>query len=152
LLAGLLLLGVFPGWVQAQVVVLVHPRSGRFVIVHDQPSPRAVARRKALEDGRGRGWKPLLANTVAGAGAMFCFRPKGGGDVRFFVAQGKASMKAAVVDARQQAITAVAGSGPVVYICGIWFNRNRYPLDSAADAPAEELRGTTSSTVTGVRG
>jgi hypothetical protein len=151
-LLAVLLLGMFPGWVHAQVVVLVHPRSGHFVIVHDQPSPRAVARRKAFEDGRGGGWKPLLANTVAGAGAMFCFRPKGGGDVRFFVAQGKASMKEAVVDARQRAITAVAGSGPVVCICGIWINRNRYPLDPAADAPAEERRGATSSTVTGVRG
>lgn len=135
LLAGLLLAFALP--THAQVVVLAHPDSGDFVVVQNRPTPRAEALHRASAKGRTGSWKPLLSSTVPGHGAMFCFRPKGG-EMRYFIAEGKATGTEAVTDARAQANAAARGTGATTGICGTWNNRNAYPLDAlpSSSAPA----------------
>ncbi len=128
-----MLAGAFPA--SAQVVVLAHPPSGDFVIVQNRPSPRTEAMQRANAKGRGAGWKPLLSSTVPGYGAMFCFRPKGG-DVRYFIAEGKATGKEAIADARARANAAATGTGVFTSICGNWNNLNTYPLEAQPGMPA----------------
>ncbi len=118
----------------AQVVVLAHPASGDFVVVENRPSPRTEAMQRANAKGRRGGWKPLLSSTVPGYGAMFCFRPPGG-DVRYFIAEGKATGSEAIKDARTQANAAARGSGAFTSICGNWNNRNAYPLEAQPALP-----------------
>lgn len=122
-----LLLG-WPLHSNAQVVVLAHPDSGDFVVVHDRPSPRAEAMQRANARMHAGGWKLLLGSTVPGHGAMFCFRPKGA-QMRYFIAEGKATGSEAIIDARTQANAAARGSGATTAICGNWNNRNAHPLD-----------------------
>lgn len=137
LLAGLLLATALPA--HAQVVVLAHPASGDFVVVQNRPSPRTEAMQRANTKGRGDGWKVLLGSTTPGYGAMFCFRPKDGGEVRYFIADGKTTGKDAITDARAQANAAARGTGAFTAICGNWNNRNAYPLD-AQSAPSATVR------------
>lgn len=128
----------------AQVVVLTHPASGDFVVVQNHPSPRTEAMQRANAKGRGGGWKQLLGSTVPGYGAMFCFRPPGG-DVRYFVAEGKTTGSEAIKDARTQANAAARGSGTFTSICGNWHNRNAYPLEAQASHPAETRQASPAS-------
>jgi hypothetical protein len=124
----------------AQVVVLAHPQSGDYVIVTNRASPRVVAMQQANKKGRAGGWKPLLASTLPGFGAIFCFRPKGG-DVRYFVTVGLPSVREAISEARRQAAQAASASGATAYICGgPWENRNLYPIE--AQAPATDNAAT----------
>lgn len=97
----------------------------------------------------GGGWKPILASRVPSHGAMFCFRPKGG-EVQYFIAEGKDDSAAAIVAARSSAAAAAQGTGKTVYICGTWNNRNAHPLE----APEQEVlkKSKSSSTAIGVRG
>lgn len=114
----------------AQVVVLAHPDSGDFVVVQNHPSSRAEATQRANARKRAGSWKLLLESAVPGYGAMFCFRQKGG-DVRYFIAEGKVTGKEAITDARAQANTAASG-GAFTALCGHWNNRNAYSLEAQA--------------------
>lgn len=135
---SVLFVGLLLGWPlhsNAQVVVLAHPDSGDFVVVQNRPSPRAEAMRRANARNRVGSWKPLLSSTVPGYGAMFCFRPKGG-QMRYFIAEGKVTGSEATSDARAQANAAARGSGATTAICGNWNNRNAHPLDAQDASPA----------------
>lgn len=135
---SVLFVGLLLGWPlhsNAQVVVLAHPDSGDFVVVQNRPSPRAEAMRRANARNRVGSWKPLLSSTVPGYGAMFCFRPKGG-QMRYFIAEGKVTGSEATDDARAQANAAARGSGATTAICGNWNNRNAHPLDAQDASPA----------------
>lgn len=131
-----LLLG-WPLHSNAQVVVLAHPDSGDFVVVQNRPSPRTEAMQRANAKGRSGGWKPLLNSTASGYGAMFCFRPPGG-DMRYFIAEGKATGSEAIKDARAQANAAARGTGATTAICGSWNNRNAHPLEARGAPPTAQ--------------
>lgn len=133
----------------AQVVVLAHPETGANVIVSNEQAPRTKAMQRANNKHPGGGWKPILASSVPGYGAMFCFRPKGG-EVQYFIAEGKDEGAAAIIEARSSAAAAAQGTGKTVYICGTWNNRNVHPME-APESEVPSKRGP-SSTVTGVRG
>jgi hypothetical protein len=121
----------------AQVVVLAHPDGGDFVIVQNRPSPRAEAMQRANARKHTDGWKLLLGSTVPGYGAMFCFRPKGS-QMRYFIAEGKASGDEAIDDARAQANAAARGTGATTAICGSWNNRNAHPLEAQGAPPTAQ--------------
>lgn len=145
-----LLLACTPA-VHAQVVVLTHPESGAFVVVSNTPDPKAQAMKQAYKKQLGNGWTTMLASIAPGYGSMFCFRPKGG-QVNFFLVEGKDSGTDAITEARAQANAAARGTGATTYICGQWNNRNLHPLDSYPDLPSKKPRSGGDATVTGVRG
>ena len=120
----------------AQVVVLAHAASGDFVVVQNRPSPRTEAMQRANAKGHSGGWKLLLSSATTGYGAMFCFRPKGGGDMRYFIADGKVTRQEAIADARAQANAAASNTGAITAICGNWHNRNLHPLEAQPGSPA----------------
>lgn len=126
-----ILFAFYAGPCSAQVVVLAHPDSGNFVVVQDRPAAGQEATRQANTKGHNGGWTLLLSSTLPGHGAMFCFRPKGK-QMRYFIAEGKATATDAIIDARAQASAAARGSGAFTAICGIWNNRNTYALSPPA--------------------
>ena len=140
-----MLAGAFPA--SAQVVVLAHPPSGDFVVVQNRPSPRTEAMQRANAKRRGAGWTLLLNSTAPGYGAMFCFRSQGG-DVRYFIAEGKATGKEAIIAARMEANAAAAGTGAFTSICGNWHNLNTYPLEAQPGLPATRQAADRSSGMT----
>ena len=118
----------------AQVVVLGHAGTGKFVVVANEQASRAKASQRADARQTGGGWTTLVSSTMPGHGAMFCFRSKGG-DVRFFPVEGKTSSTEAIASARAQANAATRGSGAFTSICGTWNNLNAYPMEALATAP-----------------
>lgn len=135
--------------VQAQVVVLVNPAAGSYVVVHDHENPKSTAAKRANEKTPGGGWEPMLVSDTPGYGSMFCLRLNG--VTRFFIASGKGTGNEAITEARDQANAAARGTGQTTYWCGAWNNTNRYPLEpgepSETPSPSQG-----SNTVTGVRG
>lgn len=142
LLACVFLCALPPG-ARAQVVVLVHPETAKFVVVQNRPAPLAEATKRALMTEPG-GWDVILQSTVPGHGAMFCFRPKGAA-ARFFPVEGKATGAEAIKQARSLANAAAQGTGVTTGGCGLWNNRNAYPLDVAASGRAAPRPGSSAS-------
>jgi len=132
---GTLLAGTLPA-VHAQVVVLGHPETGKYVVVSDRKDPSATAAKIAKEKAPGSGWKVLLESTDPGYGSMFCLRS--GGATQFFVAAGKPYSKEAVSTSRSAAIAASSGTGQVAFWCGSWKNTNKH-LASAASSDRATL-------------
>lgn len=118
----------------AQVVVLAHPDSGDFIIVQNHPTLGIEAMQRANARKHAGDWKSLLSSTAPGYGAMFCFRPKGG-QMRYFIAEGKTRGDEAIGEARAQANLAARSTGTTTAICGNWNNRNVYPLDVQGAPP-----------------
>jgi hypothetical protein len=133
----------------AQVVVLVNPATGNYVVVHDQENPKAIAAKRANEKAPGGGWEPLLVSDTPGYGTMFCLRV--GDTTEFFLEHGKTTSKEAITSASARANAAAGNTKEISYWCGAWKNENKFPLEPGGPAktPAPEQG---SNAVTGVRG
>lgn len=136
-LVGTLLAGTLPA-VHAQVVVLGHAETGKYVVVSDRKDPSATAARIAEEKAPGGGWKVLLESTDHGYGSMFCLRSRG--TTQFFIAAGKPDAKEAVITSRSAAIAAASGTGQVAFWCGSWKNTNKHLAFAASSERATLTR------------
>ena len=133
---------------RAQVVVLIHPDTGKYISVVNKKNPKTAAMKQANLAVAGGGWKVVLASDALGYGTMFCVRVNE--MTQFFIAHGKASGTEAITEARAQASAAARGSNQTPYWCGAWNNRNLFPLDPPSGPMKPE--GPRKATVTGVRG
>ncbi len=126
---SLLSAGLFapiPG--KAQIYAFANSQQAQVILRYNNPRAYSQAVLAVARSPR-TGWYRLLHSNVQGHGSIFCASRPGGADPHYFVAEGKANGRDAVIESRSAAQAYARGRQNVsVYWCGLFNNTNRFPL------------------------